>query len=78
MLTTEITALRRSLTPMAERVCRLWLRLHGFGCGFSVVWDDINLRDMVEEARAALYNEQARKLRLENDMAESGMQNDVQ
>ena len=31
MLTSEITALRRTLTPMVERVCRLWLRLHGYG-----------------------------------------------
>ena len=70
MLTTEITALRRTLTPMAERVCRLWLRLHGWGCAFSVEWDDINLQDLIEEARSALYLEQARKLRIENDAAE--------
>ena len=54
-----------------ERVCRLWLRMHGYGCGFSVVWDDINLQDQVEEARAALYREQARRLRIENDAAEA-------
>ena len=42
-----------------------------FGCGFEVVWDDINLQDQVEEARAALYREQARKLRIENDAAEA-------
>ena len=71
MLTTEITALRRTLTPVVERVCRLWLRMKGFGCGFEVVWDDINLQDQVEEARAALYREQARKLRIENDAAEA-------
>ena len=71
MLTTEITALRRTLTPAVERVCRLWLRMHGYGCGFSVVWDDINLQDQVEEARAALYREQARRLRIENDAAEA-------
>ena len=71
MLTTEITALRRTLTPVVERVCRLWLRMRGFDCGFEVVWDDINLQDQVEEARADLYREQARKLRLENDRAES-------
>ena len=71
LLTTEITAIRRSLTPVAERVCRLWLRMHGYGCGFEVVWDDINLQDQVEEARAELYREQARKLRLENDGAEA-------
>lgn len=70
MLTTEITALRRTLTPAVERICRLWLRLHGYPCGFEVVWDDINLQDQVEEARAALYREQARKLRIENDRAE--------
>ena len=67
MLTTEITAIRRTLTPAVERICRLWLRLHGYSCGFEVVWDEINLQDQVEEARAELYREQARKLRLEND-----------
>ena len=72
LLTTEITAIRRTLTPTVERICRLWLRMHGYGCGFQVVWDDINLQDEVEEARAALYREQARKLRIENDAAESG------
>ncbi len=70
LLTTEITALRRSLTPVVERVCRLWLRMHGYGCRFEVVWDDINLQDIVEEARAELYREQARHLKIENDMAQ--------
>ena len=71
MLTTEVTALRRTLTPVVERVCRLWLRMRGYACGFQVVWDDINLQDQVEEARAELYREQARKLRIENDRAEA-------
>ena len=71
MLTTEITAIRRTLTPTVERVCRLWLRMHGFTCGFEVIWDDINLQDQVEEATAALYREQARKLKMENDRAEA-------
>ena len=70
LLTTEITAIRRSLTPVVERICSLWLRMHGFTCGFEVVWDDINLQDQVEEARAELYREQARKLRLENNARE--------
>ena len=71
MLTTEVTALRRTLTPAVERVCQLWLRMRGYACGFQVVWDDINLQDQVEEARAELYREQARKLRIENDAAEA-------
>ena len=70
LLTTEITAIRRTLTPVAERICRLWLRMHGYSCGFTVVWDDINLQDEVEEAKAELYREQARKMRIENDAAE--------
>ena len=70
LLTTEITAIRRALTPVVERICRLWLRMHGYSCEFEVYWDDINLQDQVEEARAALYREQARKLRIENDKAE--------
>ena len=70
LLTTEITAVRRALTPTVERICRLWLRMHGFTCGYEVVWDDINLQDEVEEAKAQLYLEQARKLRIENDAAE--------
>ena len=71
MLTTEITAIRRTITPVVERICRLWLRMHGYTCGFEVLWEDINLQDEVEDARAALYLEQARKLRLENDAAEA-------
>lgn len=70
LLTTEITALRRALTPAVERVCRLWLRMHGFACSFQVLWDDINLQDQVEEARAELFRQQARKLALENDALE--------
>ena len=72
LLTTEMTAIRRTLTPAVERICGQWLRMHGYSCGFQVVWDDINLQDQVEEARAELYHQQARKLRIENDAAEAG------
>lgn len=70
LLTTEMTAIRRSLTPAIERICQLWLRMHGYACGFQVVWDDINLQDLLEEAKADWYREQTRKLSLENDAAE--------
>ena len=70
MLTTEITAIRRTLTPVVEQICRMWLRMQGEIDSFRVDWDDINLQDEVEEAKAELYREQARKLRLENDAAE--------
>lgn len=70
LLTTEMTAIRRGLTPVVERICTLWLRLHGFVCDFQVVWDDINLQDLLEEAKADWYREQTRKLAIENDRAE--------
>ena len=70
LLTTEMTAIRRSLTPVVERICRVWLRLHGYGCAVRAVWDDINLQDLLEEAKAGWYREQTRKLALENDAAE--------
>ena len=62
LMTSELTALRRTLTPVCERVCDLWLRMHGFSCPFSVVWDEINLQDNVEDARARLYDAQAQNL----------------
>ncbi len=59
LMTSELTAIRRTLTPVVERICSLWLRMHGFDCGFEVVWDEINLQDDVEQARAELYRAQA-------------------
>lgn len=59
LLTSEITAIRRSLEPAMERIAQLWLRLHGYDDRVEVVWDDINLQDMVEEAKAQLYRAQA-------------------
>ena len=66
MMTSEITAIRRSLTPVVERICELWLRVHGYEPRVEVSWEDINLQDLVEEARAELYREQAVKVRREN------------
>ena len=44
--------------------------MQGETAAFRVDWEDINLQDEVEEAKAELYREQARKLRIENDAAE--------
>ena len=59
LLTSEITAIRRSLEPMLRRICRLWLRLGGYDDQVSIEWEDINLQDIVEEARAQLLHAQA-------------------
>ena len=63
ILTSEVTAIRRSVEPALGRVARLWLRLHGFDDQVEIVWEDINLQDIVEEARAGLYRAQAEKLK---------------
>ena len=65
MLTTEVTAIRRTVEPALCRTAELWLRLHGFDGRAEIVWEDINLQDMLEEARAQLYRAQAEKLRRE-------------
>lgn len=62
LMTSEITAIRRQITPVIERICELWLKLHGYSCGFHVEWADINLQDEVEEAKAGLYHAQTKKL----------------
>lgn len=62
IMTSELAALRRTLTPVVERVCAMWLRMHGYDCDFQVEWEEINLQDQVEEARAELYRQQAAQL----------------
>jgi len=65
LLTSEITAIRRSLEPALSRVAELWLRLHGYDDRVDILWEDINLQDIVEEARAELYRAQAANLKEE-------------
>lgn len=60
ILTSEIAAIRRSLEPVVERVCELWLRLKGYDDRVDVDWLDVNLQDEESEAKAALYRAQAR------------------
>lgn len=62
LLTTEIEAYRRQLTPVIEKICKTHLRLHGFSSDVAVLWDDITLQDEVEHARALLYNAQTEKI----------------
>ena len=66
ILTSEIAAIRRSLEPVVERICELWLRLRGFDDRVDVDWLDVNLQDEESEARAALYRAQARAVEEEN------------
>lgn len=67
ILTSEIAAVRRSLEPVVERICELWLRLKGYDDRVDVDWLDVNLQDEESEAKAALYRAQARAMEEESE-----------
>lgn len=67
LMTSELTAVRRTLTPVIEQICDLWLRMHGRKCRFEICWEPINLQDAVEEAKAALYGAQAEKVAVKDN-----------
>ena len=65
LLTSELWALRRAVEPAMGQICRLYLTLEGMDDRFRIVWDDISLQDITQEAQADLYRAQAEKYRAE-------------
>ena len=63
ILTSELWALRRTVEPALEKICRTYLALEGMDDRLEIRWDDISLQDITEEARADLYRAQAEKYR---------------
>ena len=66
VLTSELEAYRRILTPVIRKICVAFLRSRGFACTPEIIWDNITLQDEVELGKARLYNAQAAKLEAEN------------
>ncbi|MBR4868695.1 MAG: serine/threonine protein phosphatase [Clostridia bacterium] len=62
MLTSELWAYRRQLTPVIKKIANLWLRMQGVSGGCRVVWDEISLQDEVASANAAYTRAQTRLL----------------
>jgi hypothetical protein len=62
MLTSELEAYRRILSPVIYRISQAWLRLNGFNLSCNVEWDEIMLQDELELAQARLYRAQAKEL----------------
>ena len=62
LLTSELWAIRRTVEPVLEQICTMWLRLCGDSSTPKIVWEDITLQDQVEEAQAALYHAQAEQI----------------
>ena len=65
ILTSELWAIRRTVQPAIERICRTYLAMEGLDNRVDIEWDDISLQDITEEAKADLYRAQAEKYRME-------------
>ena len=65
LLTSELWALRRNVEPTVRKVCKTYLALEGLDDKFEILWDDISLQDIHQEAQAELYRAQAEKARAE-------------
>jgi len=65
LLTSELWALRRAVEPVMRKVCQTYLVLEGLDDRLELVWDDISLQDITQEAQADLYRAQAEKYRAE-------------
>ncbi len=62
ILTSELEYYRRVVTPSIIRIAETYLRINGYYDEVSVIWDNINLQDETELAKARLYNAQARQI----------------
>ena len=65
LLTSELWALRRTVEPVIQKICRTYLATEGLEPRVEVLWDDISLQDITEQAHAELYRAQAEKYRAE-------------
>ena len=65
ILTSEIWALRRTVEPAVQKICRMFLAGEGLDDRCQILWNDISLQDITQEAQADLYRAQAEKARRE-------------
>ena len=65
LLTSELWALRRTVEPAMRKICQTFLSLEGLDNRVEIVWDDISLQDITQEAQADLYRAQGEKCRAE-------------
>ena len=62
ILTTELEAYRRILSPVLLKIGRKYLEIYGIAANLEVVWDNITLQDETELAKARLYDAQTEKI----------------
>lgn len=62
ILTSEIDFYRREITPIINKICRIFLALGGFDTDFSVQWDSVTLQDIAEIAKSNYYDAQSMQI----------------
>lgn len=62
VLTSELEAYRRLLTPVILKICRLYLALNGFSTDCEVTWDEITMQDELDHANAVYLTARANSL----------------
>ena len=53
------------MQPALEKICRTFLAYEGLDDRVEILWNDISLQDITQEAQAELYKAQAEKARKE-------------
>ena len=61
ILTSELESYRALLNPIIRRICIWQLRACGYSCDIKIKWNEIDLQDELEGAKAALMRSQAQK-----------------
>lgn len=67
VLTSELEAYRRLLTPVVRKIALAFLALNGYPAQCTVDWDDITMQDEVDHANARYLTARARQLELKLD-----------
>ncbi len=62
VLTSELEAYRRLLTPVIRRIANTWLALEGYPAECEVEWNEITMQDEVDYANARYLTAKARQI----------------
>ena len=65
LLTSELEAYRRVLTPVILKICKMFLLLNSIDDNPEIIWDDITLQDECELSKARLYDAHREKIQQE-------------
>lgn len=65
-LTSELENYRGEINPVIQYIIDMWQRVTGRNIDYEIVWNDINLQDEVELARAEVLRQQAKEKEINN------------